>query len=369
MANTTPLTINPKVLKWAREESGYTVLQLITKLNIDEAEYSRWENTGNGIPFPALRVIAKILKRQIAVFFLPQTPQKVKRPTDFRNLTSSKSHLSCNSMLAIRRVGKFREILTELNPIQYYETKCSWLPEFRLRFGKKLLNNSQTHDSLRDLLAYSLDRQVNENNLTETYKSLRNAFEERLGIYVFQLSMPVNEIQGFSYSDTYPYCITINSKYPTSSRLFTLFHELGHILQRQSGLCIPDNVSEKQAIELECNSFAGSFLAPDNAIRFAGSKEEIFRLATKLKVSSEVYLRRQKTLNLVSDTDFLRLLEEIRNSVKSTSFGVLSPLERSRNSRGQALFNSILDALNKNLISYIRASDILGIKINHIVNV
>ena len=86
-------------------------------------------------------------------------------------------------------------------------------------------------------------------------------------------------------------------------------------------------------------------------------------------MSSEVYLRRLRSLGSVSDDEFFRILEEIRRSVKpSKGFGILSPLQKSLNSRGQALFNSVLDALNKNIISYNHASDILEVKINHLIS-
>ena len=362
------IKINPDVLRWAREESSYSPSELADKLSVDKNQYQQWETTGIDIPFPILKDISKKTKRQIAVFFLPEAPKKLKKPSDFRNLVVSRQKLSFDSLLAFRRVAKFRELLTQLNGGQFYQDKYNWLTDFEAIVGNGSLINHRIFTLLRDTLDYSLEQQIQEKTIPDTYNKWRNYFEDRLGIYIFQFSMPPSEIQGFSYSDGYPYCIAINGKYPVTSRIFTLFHELGHIIKRQSGLCIPDKVTEDQTLEFECNSFAGAFLVPDNVVKVTSDKDEIFKRATRLKISSEVYLRRLKTLDLVSDDEFFSLLQEIRSSVKTKGFGILTPIQKSLNSRGQTLFNSVLNALNTNKISYERASDILGLKISHIIN-
>ena len=38
--------INPKILEWAREESGYSVENISSILEIDVERYNQWENTG-----------------------------------------------------------------------------------------------------------------------------------------------------------------------------------------------------------------------------------------------------------------------------------------------------------------------------------
>ena len=369
MTKIVELNINPKILQWAREESGYSVPEMAGKLGLQEELYLPWEKTGTGVPFTILRDIATTLKRQIAVFFLTQIPEKVKKPSDYRNLDIEGAKLSFQTLLAIRRTNKFRDVLLELNGSEYYVSKYGgWLADFDKELAKHPISEKNVTIWLRHILHYSLDDQVNDKNLEDSYLNWRNSFERDLSIHVFQFSMPQSEVQGFTYSDAYPYCIVVNGKYAVSSRIFTLFHELGHILKRQSGLCIPDNVENEQTVELECNLFAGRVLLPDDTMVRTTDKEEIYKHAKQLKVSSEVYLRRLKSLDLVSQDEFVTLLQEIRSSVKrSKGFGISTPLQKSLNSRGQALFNSVLDALNNNKISYGRASDILQVKINHIL--
>jgi Zn-dependent peptidase ImmA (M78 family) len=371
MGKATKLNINPKILKWARDESGFSIEEIINKLDIAEIRYLNWEKNGQDIPFGKLKDIARLYKRQIATFFIPEVPQKTKKPKDYRGLDVIESELTKDTFLAIRRARKYKRLLLELNKTEYYKNKYAWLDEYIERFMGISLDSINLTKWIRDKLKYSIDSQLSDKNLETSYKSWRIAFEERLGIYIFQFPMPALEVQGFCYSDSFPFCIVVNSRYSTASKIFTLFHELGHVLKRQSGMCIPDNVSEHQLIEWASNSFAGNTLVPEKAIVPTKNHQEIFQLSRKLKVSSEVYLRRLKGLNLVTNEEFYTLLQEIRGAVRppSKAKGFLNPLQKSINSRGQLFFNTVLDAAHKNQIPYSRATDVLGLKVNYLLSV
>jgi len=182
--------------------------------------------------------------------------------------------------------------------------------------------------------------------------------------------MPPNEIQGFCLVDNLPYSIVINSANYITGKIFTIFHELGHLIKKQSGICYPDKIINTQIIEFECNSFAGNVLIPSEAVYPVLSADGIYKQANKLKVSSEAYLRRQKSLGLINDNVFFELLKEIRGKVIKIPkpFGRATQVQKSISSRGQHLFNSVSEAANNNKISYTLASDVLGIKLNHLLN-
>ncbi len=365
----TELKINPKLLQWAREESGYSPSEIASRIHVDQEKYLTWENTGAGLDLNNLVALSKVCKRQIAFFFLTSTPPKTKRPTDFRNLEPALARLSDKALLAIRRTARFRDFLLQLHGSEYYREKYSWLTGFREAFAGQL-DSEESINRIRNLLEFPIGEQMAAGDAETSYKRWRNSIEHRLGIHVFQFAMPTNEAQGFSYSDSFPYCITINNAYPATSRTFTLFHELSHILKSQSGLCKPDDtIFKKQdtSTEYDCNSFAGSLLVPAKEVVSAKDKATIFKYATKFKISSEVYLRRLYTLGQVSEEEFFSLLDEIRRAVLPTRpHYSKSPVNKSINSRGVALFNSTLDAMSQRKVTYSLASDILGLKINYL---
>jgi len=369
----TELKINPKVLKWARQESGYSPSEIADKVRIDVTRYDELENTGTGITLGELISISKACKRQIAVFFLPYVPPETKKPKDFRKLGAAKSKLSEKTLLSIRRTERYQEFLLSQNGEKYYKEKYKWISQLSQIIGENNQNLETVATQLRELLQFKVIEQLSDElKVEDSYKKWRNSIETNLGINVFQFLMPQEETQGFSYSYSYPYCVVINNAYTSTSKTFTLFHEIFHIIKNQSGLCKPDDIlfEINESEEFICNSFAGCLLIPSSEIINTKNKDKIYEYAQKFKVSSEVYLRRLFTLGIVNKNEFFELLIDIRNSVKIPEPHYSNdPIRKSMNSRGQNLFETTIDAMNKKNISYSTASDILGLKINHIYSI
>ncbi|MBU0559538.1 MAG: ImmA/IrrE family metallo-endopeptidase, partial [Bacteroidetes bacterium] len=198
----------------------------------------------------------------------------------------------------------------------------------------------------------------------------RLAVEDRLGVLVFQFSMPMNEVHGFCFTDAYPYAIVVNSNHSYSGRIFTIFHELAHILRHQSGMCLFEKATEKQTEEWECNNFSGSFLAPTHLIEQTDDLNTIAQYAAKLKVSREVYLRRLKEEKKISDMKFFSLLDQIKATYKTgkKKGGYVKPEVKSKASRGETFFNMVLEAMYNNRISYTKASNALDLNVTRLLN-
>jgi Zn-dependent peptidase ImmA (M78 family) len=365
------ININPEILVWARKESGLEIDEILSALEIDHPTYRLWERFGNNIPFSKIKILAKIFQRQTAIFFLPIVPEKSRRPIDNRNLNEFHSSFSFETMMAIRRAYRYVELLSRLNTASYYHNIYTWIDEFRSVFSySNRIDREEICAWVRGRTGVATDKQISTQNQSQAYKMWRTAFEEKLGIPTFQFKMPVHEIQGFSLNEQTPYCIAVNSKHSMTGRIFTLFHELGHLLKRQAGICFPEKVAKSQILESECNAFAGMLLIPREVVKPLASADEILAFSNKLKVSSEACLFRLKGLNLIDEKNFNSLLSEIRDRVKepSKSFGRATNIEKAISSRGQHLFDSVSGAAANNKISFGLASDILGLKINHLLN-
>lgn len=75
MPTTLPVPVNPSVLEWAREESGYAVGRVAERLNVKRERVEAWER---GDLLPTLRQVqslALFLHRPLNVFFLPERSQ------------------------------------------------------------------------------------------------------------------------------------------------------------------------------------------------------------------------------------------------------------------------------------------------------
>ncbi|WP_158289738.1 XRE family transcriptional regulator [Dehalococcoides mccartyi] len=362
------IRINPKILEWARESSGYSQLDVANSCNVEEFQYNRWESEGTEVSLETLRSLSHLFKVQMATFFYPTVPPRPVRPIDRRN--SSNGPLSPKTVISFRETFKLRNFLLNLKGQEFYIKKYDWVSEI----DKSLINRLDDRiltNLVRDKIGYSVCDQLKDKDPNSSYKNWRKLIEQNLGINTFQYSLPEDDVQGYCYSGDFPYCIVTNSKYAHSSRIFTLLHEIGHIIKRQSGLCIPDQVTDNQELELECNSFAARVLLPDEWVIKSSDSIEIYKYARKFNVSSEVYLRRLKSLEMISDEEFFSLLKQIRAAVKPVSaFGKpQTSVQKSISSRGQSLFNNVIEALGKRSISYSYASELLGLKSCDLLNI
>lgn len=359
------VNINPSVLLWARQEAGYNIDEVAAKLSVNSDRYKVWEKEGKDIPFGKLQNLATYYKRQIAVFFLPEVPAKIKKPKDYRNLSPADSSLSKEILLTLRRSAHLQRIANELEGENYWNKKISWIKDI-----ESVNNETDTINLLRKFLDIDIDQQLKWTSESEAYRNWRTSVEDKLGILVFQFSMPLEELQGFCMTDSLPYIIVTNSNHSYTGRIFTIFHELAHILRHQSGMCLVDRVEQNQKEEWACNTFAASFLAPLNTIIPTDDLKEIGTYSRKLKVSREVYLRRLKEEGLLPDVKFYSLLDEIKATYKKKekSKGFVLPEVKSRASRGETFYNIVFEALGKNRINYTDAAHALGLRVNRLIN-
>lgn len=358
------VNINPKLLQWARKESGFEQEQIAESISVEISKYIEWEKNGVEIPFGKLKDLSRQLKRQVATFFLEEVPAINKKPKDYRNLNPQDAKLSPETLLSMRRANKFQILAFELEGDSHWKGRYKWISE---------LDQIQTEDSLitwlRTKLKVTIEDQFQFKNNSDAYKKWRTAIEDNLGILTFQFPMAIEEVQGFCYSDILPYCIVANGKYSETSRIFTLFHELAHILRHQSGICLPDQVVSNQQTELDCNKFAGNFLLPTNSIIDTKDADEILKFSRRFKVSSEVYLRRMYEESILTQGEFFKLLEVVKSRIKPAKKGlaIITPLQKSINQRGVTFYNTVIEGVNKNKITYSKASDALGLSIKYLI--
>jgi Zn-dependent peptidase ImmA (M78 family)/transcriptional regulator with XRE-family HTH domain len=350
------IRVNPEVLEWARREAGYTVDEIAKLLDVEPQTYTNWEITGTDIPLGKLKNISKQYKRQLAVFFLPKSPPDTQKPSDYRNFRLLSSGLSKKTLLAIRRARKYLDISAGVMGHDYWTNKYAWM------------NEVHTEAQLRSWLGISISDQQSFKSINEAFKAWRNNLESNLGILVFQFRLPADEVQAFCFSDTPPFGIVLNSAHHYSKRIFSLFHEIAHLMKAQSGICYHDELDANQSQEFTCNEFAGKFLVPDNIVPLATTLEELTYHANKLKVSREVILRRNLESDFISKNKFFELLAEIKKLPVPMKGGrSTSVIEKAQASRGQLFFNLIVHGVQANKLDFNTASDALGLKINYLM--
>ena len=131
------------------------------------------------------------------------------------------------------------------------------------------------------------------------------------------------------YDKKFPIIYVNNSKSDTR-QIFTLLHELSHLLLGTGGVDtrLDDYIhllkGDARKTEILCNRFAGSFLVPDDDFnkKIAGisiSETLIQKMAKQYCVSREVILRKFLDRNLIEQSYYERQTKEWARAVPSKS--------------------------------------------------
>jgi Zn-dependent peptidase ImmA (M78 family) len=168
-------------------------------------------------------------------------------------------------------------------------------------------NVNSVANKIRSLLDVKLEKQVTLRDSNAALNFWRDKIEDQ-GILVFQAPIPLNEMRGFSIWYSPLPIIVVNTNDSPSARVFTMLHELTHLMLRATGLCI---LNDRDRTEVFCNAVAGAALVPERDFLNEGYiirhkpnsdlHEAIIKsLAARYKVSREVILRRLLTLGLTT---------------------------------------------------------------------
>lgn len=101
-----------------------------------------------------------------------------------------------------------------------------------------------------------------------------------------------------TYIDGVP-VILINNKIPNSRKVFTIAHELGHLVMHFDYIIHPD-----RDIEYEANKFASAFLAPYSDVKGEFKKfnlDKLFYLKSQWKMSAAAILYRAKEIGNINE--------------------------------------------------------------------
>lgn len=367
--------ITPSVLRWARESIAVDDSELAKYLDVDKSLVRSWESGAESPSYSTVEKIAAYLRRPTATFFLPRPPRTHAPPPDFRIASiRTKRPLSRSTLLAIRRARWLRDVHAEISQSR------AEAPQLRPRAAS---DPESTALRARESLGITSEEQLSWRDTYAAFRSWRDAFE-RQGLLVFQFRMPSAEVSAFSLIEPPgPPVIVVNPSDVITRRIFSLFHEYGHVLRRHSGVCSPIESDQKARLPIErfADQFAAAFLVPRDVLQASWSRlsrpdaddttlRRIQHLATRFKVSREVLLRRILTIDQIDEAEYRKLSRELHRSYPRTykpgGARGETRVVRSLRERGPRFVASVLSAVEQRLISRGEASYALGIAANEL---
>lgn len=314
-----------KLLKWARNELDYAEEEVIDKIKlkrVTEDVLISWEAGSSSPSYSQLKKLAKIYRRPIALFFFPDPPEEDISSQQFRNIPSQIVNSVPAKIRLLVRDAKIKQIeLEELNNTQNIEL----FPLKDLQLQSPIILAQE----MRKLLNISTTVQAGWRDHSQAFNEWRLAIE-RLGIWVFKDSFQEKDYCGFCLYDKKFPIIYINNNQAFQRQIFTLFHELGHLLKGGDGIdfrIAPQYTGEYEEEEVFCNAFAGEFLVPNEELAQENlsviSVSDVRKLAKRYHVSLEVIYRKLLDKGLLSQEQYnqKKLEYEFEGTVKKKSKG------------------------------------------------
>jgi Zn-dependent peptidase ImmA (M78 family)/transcriptional regulator with XRE-family HTH domain len=315
------LPVTPAVIQWARERAGYSLDDAVRNFK----RIAAWE-AGEALPtYVQVEDMAERFKVPVAVFFFPKPPEVPPLDKSFRTLTPDDFAAIPRRVRFFLRQGQAMQInLAELNdgknPAQGLITR-----ELKVTPNTSL---DKIAAEVRRYLGVSVDQQVGWKDVDEALDKWREIFATKAGIYVFKDAFRAPNYFGFClYDDEFP-VIYINNSSAKSRQIFTLFHELGHLLFHTSGVDLHDDPFIKhlgdaeQKIEVICNGLAARVLVPDDLLDQMLKGMKIGRLAASqladhFNVSREVIYRKFLDRGLIAADEYVAAAKEWAAQLKS----------------------------------------------------
>ena len=363
--------VEPKVLQWAIGTSGWTQPEIVKKLKINPSTFQHWLTGETHPSLRQLEALSKTVKRPLAAFFLSQPPDEPPLPKDYRQLPEKDGKFDKKTILAIRRARRLQNISKELAenlnvPLQPV-----------VSYAKQSDNPKKLGERYRKEFGLTVETQKKMKTSYELFSFLRDVLEKK-NILIFQIPMLLEDARGFTLVDTSPEVVVINSKDQIEARVFTLLHELGHVLLHESGVSMPERtlfIQRVTPVEKWCNEFASAFLLPESITNadFTEYKDTLTdtltltKLSRRYKVSKSMLLYNMFKLRCISQKKYDSVLNRYQPEIvkrKTAGFAAASADKRCIQEKGEKFVSLVASNLEQGLITYSDALDFLSLKSN-----
>lgn len=378
MPSTAPVPVNPDLLTWAREQSGYDVLRTAKRLNVKPEKLQAWED---GKRRPTLRQteeLARFFHRPLSIFFLPRPPQLPPLAAEYRRLPHViPGHESPELRLAIRQMLTRRE-----NALNLLGELGEPVPEFAL---SARLNESpaKVGERLRTASGISIDEQRGWPNEWQAWAAWRAAVEN-LGVLVFQFSkVALGEVRGLALLRSPLPVAGVNSKEIPESKCYTVLHEVVHLMLaagQEEGSALQEEGSARDWDDIErfAEIATSHALVPETLLRSemerlglansAWDIESVRRLARRFRITplaTATRLRESGFMNWPRYNAWKREWDAYVAGLPERGGGFATPVTKALGRNGRLFTQLVLEALATNRVTSVTAARYLGLKFEH----
>ncbi len=384
------MTLNPRILTWARDTAGLSIDEAAHALGFKDARdrtaAERLQAMEAGEEEPSRSVLlsmARAYHRSLLVFYLSEPPRTGDRGQDFRRvpgMTPPEYDPTLDALIRdIRgRQGIVRDLLEQAEPkrVDYVASVTTEVPPQEL--AHRIINR----------LGFSLAEFRKQATVQGAFSYLREKVEAS-GAFVLLLgnlgsyhtNIPSGIFRGYAIADAVAPFIIVNDRDALVAWAFTTLHELTHIWLGATG--VSGGATDTQ-LEGYCNSVAGEILLPEremSELRFlrGASLQEVIRaiaqFASRRKISRAMVAYKLLRVNVITRARWRELdkyyedewiAAQAQPATKDKNEGGPSYYVVRRHRLGHALLELVKNSLAEGFLTHTKAGQVLGVKARNV---
>ena len=315
------ITLQPELLRWARERAGLTQDDLAKKIKVNLDRVREWEQTGK-ISIAQIDKLAAKTYTPLGYLYLPEPPDESLPIRDFRTRSGD---------------APTRPSPDLLETVYQMQRRQNWMRDDLIEGGADPLNfvgaysltdsHTEVAAAMRAALGLATGWAEERASWSQALRFLRNRLDKVSVLVVFNgvvgnnnyRKLDPTEFQGFALVDEYAPLVFVNSADYIAAQMFTLAHEVAHLFVGETGLSVFDRLlPADDETEQFCDQVAAEFLVPQQALQALqacwptvqdlGNRHQA--IARKSKVSAIVAARRALDLGLIERDAFFGFYDD-----------------------------------------------------------
>ena len=317
------LTYNPRIVEWAITRADTDLESLKVKQPLGKIE--QWLTKEGAPTLKQLEYFAKTVHIPLGYLFLNEPPKETLPLTFFRSPNNPKKKFSLGLYETVQNIRERQEWLTDYKKDQGHDV-LSYI-------GTASLDDDirKTAQRLYKILqiprAWYWELRTREESLAYLIEKIEKAgiFTSFSGVVNGNTHWPIDreEFRGFALVNEYAPFVFVNANDAQSAQIFTLIHEVVHVLVGASaGTDLFQLLPTQDPLEQFCDAVAAEFLVPSYEFLQEWTKTKNFeRLSRKFKISTLLLAKKAKDLDLISNevyldhyTEVIRKWQELKSS-------------------------------------------------------
>ncbi len=310
------ITLQPAVLRWARERARIDAEQLADKMQVKPERVLAWERDGR-ISIAQADKLAQRTHTALGLLYLTEPPKDLLPIPDFRT-----------------RDDDLQPSVNLLDTIYLMQRRQAWMRDELIGEGARPLNFIGSYEiggdplqvahAMRDALQLADDWAASVSTWSNALGYLRSRAEDAGVLVVFNgvvenntsRKLDPDEFQGFALVDEYAPLVFVNNADFKAAQMFTLAHELAHLFVGETGVSSFEHLKfDSNTTERFCDQVSAEFLVPAAELRAfwpttTRASDPYQSIAHQFKVSSLVAARRARDLGLIQPIAFFKFYDE-----------------------------------------------------------